>query len=72
MSTTTTTTTFVVTGMTCDHCERAVTEEVSRIVGVNQVEVDLARGVVTVHSAGPVDHAAIRAAVDEAGYEVAG
>jgi copper ion binding protein len=67
----TTTSTFVVTGMTCDHCVRAVTDEVSRLVGVDQVEVDLARGVVTVHSDGPVDHAAIRAAVDAAGYEVA-
>ena len=66
----TTTTTFVVTGMTCDHCVRAVSEEVSRLVNVDRVEVDLVRGVVTVHSDGPVDRAAVRAAVDEAGYEV--
>jgi copper chaperone len=65
-----TTTSFVVTGMTCDHCVRTVTEEVSRLVNVEHVQVDLARGVVTVHSDGPVDRAAVAAAVDEAGYEV--
>lgn len=67
----TTTTTFTVTGMTCDHCVRAVQGEVSRIPGVHEVEVDLATGTVAVHADGPVDPAAFAAAVDEAGYEVA-
>lgn len=67
-----TTTTFTVNGMTCGHCVAAVTEEVSKLDRVNGVEVDLASGAVTVHSDGPVDRAAVAAAVDEAGYELAG
>jgi copper chaperone len=61
-------TTFTVTGMTCDHCRRAVTEEISAVDGVESVDVDLASGTVTVTTAGPVDRADIVAAVDEAGY----
>lgn len=68
----TTTTTYTVRGMTCDHCVRAVTAEVSAVDGVTAVEVDLATGRVEVTSVAPVDEAALRAAVDEAGYEVAG
>lgn len=66
-----TTTTFIVTGMTCGHCVAAVTEEVSKLDDVNRVDVDLASGAVTVHSDGPIDPIALAAAVDEAGYEVA-
>ncbi len=66
-----TTTTFTVTGMTCGHCVAAVTEEVSKLDHVNDVEVDLGSGAVTVHSDGPVDPGAFAAAVDEAGYGVA-
>ena len=62
------TTTFQVTGMTCGHCERAVTEEISRIPGVRGVTVELATGGVTVTAAQPVDRADIGHAVDEAGY----
>ena len=62
------TTTFQVTGMTCDHCKRAVTEEISGIAGVQDVSVDLATGSVTVTAAAPVDRADIAGAVDEAGY----
>jgi copper chaperone CopZ len=61
-------TTFSVTGMTCAHCRRAVTEEISGIQGVDSVAVDLATGTVTVTAARPVDRADIAAAVDEAGY----
>ena len=61
------TTTYAVTGMTCAHCVRAVTEEVSRIEGVTGVTVDLPTGALTVTSPGPVD----RAAVEEAGYRLA-
>jgi copper ion binding protein len=67
----TTTTTFTVKGMTCGHCVAAVTEEVSKIDGVTDVEVDLASGAVTVTSEGTVDADEFSAAVDEAGYEVA-
>ena len=62
------TTTFTVTGMTCSHCERAVTEEITAIDGVDAVTVDLATGAVTVTASSPVDRADIALAVDEAGY----
>ncbi|WP_067134845.1 heavy-metal-associated domain-containing protein [Microtetraspora malaysiensis] len=65
-----TTTTYTVTGMTCGHCVSSVKEEVGEVAGVTGVEVDLATGLVTVDSEGPVDAAAIAAAVEEAGYEV--
>ena len=66
-----TTETFVVTGMTCDHCKNAVTTEVARLDGVTSVDVDLATGAVTVESTEPLDRAAVADAVDEAGYELA-
>lgn len=65
-----TTATYRVTGMTCDHCVRAVTEEVGRLPGVSGVAVDLPSGTVTVSSDVPLDQEAVRAAVDEAGYEL--
>jgi copper chaperone CopZ len=61
-------TTFSVTGMTCAHCQRAVTEEIAGVVGVESVTVDLATGTVTVTASQPVDRADIATAVDEAGY----
>ncbi len=67
-----TTTTYTVTGMTCGHCVSAVTEEVSQVPGVTTVAVDLESGGLTVTSEAPVDETAVRAAVEEAGYEVAG
>lgn len=67
-----TSTTYTVTGMSCDHCVRSVREEVGGVPGVTDVEVDLRSGAVTVHSSGPVDDAAVKAAIEEAGYEVAG
>jgi copper chaperone len=63
--------TFQVTGMTCDHCVRAVTAEVSQIHGVTSVYVDLSGGAVTVASRQPIDNAAVAAALDEAGYTLA-
>jgi copper ion binding protein len=72
MTTVSRTFTYGVRGMTCDHCVAAVTGEVSRVAGVSGVAVDLAAGTVVVTSAGPVDEAAVRAAIDEAGYEMAG
>ena len=63
-------TTYLVEGMSCEHCVRAVTTEVSRLPGVERVDVELESGRVTVTSENGVDDAAVRAAVDEAGYEV--
>ncbi|HWI74305.1 MAG TPA: heavy-metal-associated domain-containing protein [Baekduia sp.] len=63
------TTSYAVEGMTCEHCVRSVTEEVSGVAGVSAVEVDLASGALVVHGAG-VDAEAVRAAVGEAGYSL--
>ena len=62
--------TYSVTGMTCDHCVRAVQSEVGKVPGVAAVAVDLAAGRVTVQSEAPVDPAVVRAAVEEAGFEL--
>ena len=64
-------TTYSVTGMTCDHCVRAVETGVGSVAGVTSVSVDLNAGRVTVTSDDEVDPAAIRAAVEEAGFELA-
>ena len=66
----TATSTFTVVGMTCEHCVRSVQEEVGAIAGVSAVEVDLASGAVTVTSDVDLDTSAVRAAVEEAGYEL--
>ena len=60
--------TYTVTGMTCGHCVRSVTEEITEIDGVTDVAVDLPTGAVTVTSDGPLDETQVRAAVEEAGY----
>lgn len=65
-----TTTTYTVTGMTCGHCVTAVASEVGELAGVSDVAVDLTTGTVTVTSEAPLDPRAVRAAVDEAGYEL--
>jgi copper chaperone len=62
--------TYTVTGMTCEHCVRSVTEEVSEIDGVTGVVVDLPTGQVTVTSSKDLDVADVRGAVKEAGYEL--
>jgi copper chaperone len=64
--------TYTVTGMTCAHCVASVSEEVGAIDGVTGVAVDLPTGAVTVTDAEPVDEARVRAAVEEAGYTLAG
>ena len=66
------TATYTVTGMTCAHCVSAVTEEVTAVFGVTDVQVDLETGALTVTSDTPVDDEAVAAAVDEAGYALAG
>jgi len=62
---------FTVTGMTCAHCVSAVSEELNKLPGVQRVDVVLDGGHVTVESTEPIDVEAVRAAVDEAGYELA-
>lgn len=62
---------YTVTGMTCAHCVASVTEEVQEIPGVENVEVVLDTGAVTVTSSQPLDDDAVRAAVEEAGYQLA-
>lgn len=65
------TSTYTVVGMTCGHCVSSVTEEVSQLPGVSDIDVDLAAGGLTVTHDGGVDDAAVRGAVEEAGYELA-
>ncbi|MFE5806479.1 heavy-metal-associated domain-containing protein [Streptomyces sp. NBC_01232] len=67
-----TTTVYRVTGMTCGHCEGAVTAELSALPGVSTVKAVAATGEVTVVSAAPLADEDVRAAVDEAGYELVG
>ncbi|MCX4801423.1 heavy-metal-associated domain-containing protein [Streptomyces sp. NBC_01214] len=67
-----TTTVYRVTGMTCGHCEGAVTTEISALPGVSTVKAVAATGEVTVVSDAPLADEDVRAAVDEAGYEFAG
>jgi copper chaperone len=62
---------YTVTGMTCAHCVASVTEEVQEIPGVEDVDVVLESGSLTVTSAEPLDDAAVKAAVEEAGYQLA-
>jgi len=68
------TTTYKVTGMSCEHCVHAVSGELGGIGGVSAVTVDLVPGgvsLVTVASAAPLADDAVRAALDEAGdYEI--
>jgi copper chaperone len=59
-----------VPGVTCEHCRTAITKEVGAVAGVESVDVDLEQKVVTV-SGLDLDAGAVRAAIDEAGYDVA-
>ena len=60
------TSTYTVSGMTCGHCVSSVTEEVSEVAGVTDVQVELESGLLTV--TGDADASAVEAAVQEAGY----
>ncbi|MET9449309.1 heavy-metal-associated domain-containing protein [Streptomyces cinerochromogenes] len=66
------TTVYKVTGMSCGHCEGSVSGEISQIPGVSSVKAVASTGEVTVVSTAPLDEEAVRAAVDEAGFELAG
>jgi copper chaperone len=61
--------TYTVAGMTCSHCVSSVREELSEVAGVDSVDVDLASGHVVVSGRGVVDDA-VKAAVEEAGYQL--
>jgi copper ion binding protein len=63
---------YTVSGMTCGHCVSAVSSEIGKLPGVRDVAVDLAAGRVTVTSDTQLDRAAVRDAVDEAGYTLIG
>jgi len=65
-----TTKSFTVTGMSCEHCRTAVSEQVGEVPGVSPVDVDLASGRLTV-TGEEVSAGAVREAVEEAGYELA-
>ncbi|HXH59474.1 heavy metal-associated domain-containing protein [Iamia sp.] len=65
------TSSYTVVGMTCGHCVSSVTEEVSQVPGVTDIDVDLATGELTVTYDRGVNDGAIRGAVEEAGYELA-
>ena len=67
--------TFLVRGMTCAHCVSSVTEEISEVPGVLSVSVELVidgDSVVNVESGSEIDEKLIRAAIDEAGYDLVG
>lgn len=66
------TTVYKVSGMSCGHCEGAVSAEISGLPGVSSVRAAASTGEVTVVSAAPLDEEAVRAAVDEAGFELVG
>ena len=66
------TSTYIVEGMTCEHCVASVTEEVSEVAGVTGVQVDLATGRVAVTADPAPAQDDVRAAVEEAGYRLAG
>jgi copper chaperone CopZ len=61
---------YSVPGVSCEHCRTAITGEVAKVAGVSAVDVDLRDKVVTVTGDG-VDDAAVRDAIDEAGYDIA-
>lgn len=63
---------FSVSGMSCGHCEKSVSQELGALPGVTGVSADAKAGTVTVSSETPLDDDAVRAAVDEAGYQLVG
>lgn len=65
-------TTYQIKGMTCGHCAQAVTGELSALIGVHEVHVDVAAGTAQVTSAAPLTIDEVRTAIDEAGYELVG
>ncbi|MBE8469668.1 heavy-metal-associated domain-containing protein [Streptomyces justiciae] len=66
------TTVYKVSGMSCGHCEGSVSGEISELPGVSSVKAVASTGEVTVVSTAELDEEAVRAAVDEAGFELVG
>ncbi|MFB7912113.1 heavy-metal-associated domain-containing protein [Kitasatospora sp. NPDC059146] len=64
--------TYTVSGMSCGHCEKAISEELSALAGVTEVAADAQAGTVTVSSTAPLAEEQVRTAIDEAGYELVG
>ncbi|TDC20934.1 copper chaperone [Streptomyces sp. 8K308] len=64
--------TYRVSGMSCGHCEKAISAEVGALPGVAEVSAAADTGLVTVVAETPLTDDAVRAAVDEAGYELLG
>jgi copper chaperone len=62
--------TYTVPDMSCGHCKQAVSSELAEVAGVDDVDVDLETKVVTIRGH-DLDDAALRAAIEEAGYEAA-
>ena len=62
---------FALVGMTCTHCEHAVTTEIGRLAGISTVVADATAGTVTITATRELDVAEVAAAVDDAGYELA-
>lgn len=63
--------TYTVTGMTCEHCVASVSEEVQEISGVEEVQVVLETGSLTITSSESIDDADVQTAVEGAGYQLA-
>lgn len=65
-----TTAIYTIKGMSCQHCKNSISAELGRLPGVREVEINLEDGTATVTSDRALDHQSVRAAVDEAGYEL--
>lgn len=63
--------TYKVPDVSCEHCVRAITGELEKLGGVDAVQVDIPTKIVTVRHDGSVSEDAIRAGIEEAGYEIA-
>jgi copper chaperone len=61
---------YSVPGVSCEHCRVSISTEVAAVAGVDSVEVDLEKKLVSVHGTG-VEDEEVRAAIDEAGYDIA-
>lgn len=64
-----TTTDYIVTGMTCEHCVASIRRELGEVAGIDSIELSLAEGALSITSAAPIDDQAVFAAVKEAGYQ---
>ena len=67
----TSTATYTVIGMTCEHCVLSVREELEEIKAVTAVDIDLDTGTVSLTASEPIAPDQVRAAVEEAGYQLA-